>query len=101
MPSLTGMIPALDVSLELRRIEVHVAEIAGAVSLRLVVEMGRGGVATLAARGDCPRPHAIPELDHRDEAVAAGAVPLLRCSRIRVRGKRCQRSPPRRRKRNR
>src|SRR5712671_6548641 len=95
-----GMIHTLSVSLELCRIEVHVPEIAGAVALRLVVEVGRRRVAALSTRGDCPRTHAVTELDHRDEAVAAGAVPLLR-SRIRARRKRRQRSPPRRRKWNR
>src|SRR4051812_13484462 len=93
------MIHALSVRLELRRIEVDVPEIPRAVPLRLVVEMARRRVSALAARGDCPRTHAVSELDRRDEAVAARAVPLLR-PRILARRKRRERPPPRRREWN-
>ena len=72
------MVLALDVPLELRRIEVHVAQISGTVARRLIAEMRRGGVSALAARRHRLGLHAIAEFDDGDEAVAAGPVHLLR-----------------------
>src|SRR5262245_58487574 len=59
---------------ELGRIEVHLAQVAARVASRLVVEVRRVRVAAFATGRDGDRPHARPELDHRDEAVAARAV---------------------------
>ena len=89
------MVRALGVALELSRIEVHVAQIAGAVALGLIVEMRRRRIAALAAGGDRLRPHPVAELDDRDEAVAAGAVHLLR-ARVGARAERGERAPARR-----
>src|SRR5437764_12167347 len=49
----------------------------------------------LAARGDGSRAHFVSELDDRDEAVAAGAIPFLGL-RIRPCAERGQRTPGRR-----
>src|SRR5881396_2813196 len=65
------------VSHELGAVEVHVAQAAGSVALRLVVEMRRTRITALAARGDGLRPHAVAELHDGHEAVAARAVPFL------------------------
>src|ERR1700751_1826348 len=67
----------LDVVLEVGTVEVDVAQITGAVAFGLVVEVRRCGVAALAAGGDGLGAHFFSELDYGDEAVAAGAVPLL------------------------
>ena len=48
-------------------------------------------MAALAARGDRTRADALSEFDHRDEAVAGGAVPFLR-ARLRARARRGQRT---------
>src|SRR6476660_6272266 len=90
------MVLPLAVPLELGTIEVHVPQIAGAVAPGLIVEMRRFGIAALAACRDGLGLHAIsPEFDHRDEAVAAGAVHLLGAF-VRARAERRQRAPPRR-----
>ena len=86
------MILALGVPFELRAVEVDLAQVAGRVALGLVVEVRRRGIAALAAGRDGPGAHLVAELDHRDEAVAAGAVPLLR-ARIR-RARRTRRASP-------
>src|SRR4029450_6708972 len=75
--SVARMVAALRVSLELLRIVVDVAQVAGAVAQDLIVEMRRRRVAALAAGSDCFRVHALAEFDGRDEAVAARAVELL------------------------
>src|SRR2546423_12715728 len=72
------VILTLDVSPELRWIEVDFAQIPRRVALRLVVEMWRLRMPTLATGGHGNSAHAVPELDDGDEAVAARAVPLLR-----------------------
>ena len=57
--SAAGVVLAFGVPLELRTIEVHLAQIARAVAERLVVEVARRGVAALAARTDGPRLHGV------------------------------------------
>src|SRR5438309_10815964 len=94
------MVLPLSVAHELRAVEVAGPEIPGRVALGFVVEVRRPLMAALPAGGDRQRPHAIPELDHRDEAVAAGPVPLLGPG-IGARAERRQRAPPRRRERHR
>src|SRR5215211_3128241 len=94
MPSTTRVVRPGSVTLELRRVEVHVAKIAGAVALRLVIEVWRLRVAALAACRHRSRLHAVAELHDRDEAVAARAVPFLRVL-VRARAERGQRAPAR------
>src|SRR5204863_6964258 len=74
---LPRMILPLDVPFQLRAVEVHVPQIARAVSRGLIVEVGRLGIAALAAGRYGPGLHAVAELDHRHEAVSAGAVHLF------------------------
>ena len=89
------MVFPLDVALQLGGIEIHFAQIAGAVALGLIVEVRRAGIAALAAGRHGPGADAVAELDHGDEAVAAGPVDLLRvrCRRAR-RTKRANPSVP-------
>src|SRR4051812_43120458 len=89
---LARVVGALRVALQLVRIEVHVAQVAGRVAFRLIVEVLRRRVAALAAGADGARLHAVAELHDRDEAVAAGAVHLLRPG-IGARTKGGERSP--------
>src|SRR5205814_10177178 len=89
------MILALGVLLDVLPVEVDVAQIAGAVALRLIAEVRRRRIAALAAGRDRLRAHAIAELDRRDEAVAGGAVHLLRAV-VGPRPERGERTPPRR-----
>src|SRR4051812_7881127 len=72
------MVLALGVSLQLLLVEVDLAQIAGAVAARLIVEVRRRGIAALPACRHGSRAYAIAELDDGDEAVARGAVDLLR-----------------------
>src|SRR5206468_510540 len=64
---------ALRMPLQLVAVEVHFAQVAGAVPAGLIVEVRRSRVAALAARGNCPRAHLRTEFDHCHEAVTAGA----------------------------
>src|SRR2546428_168190 len=81
--------------MELRRGEVHLAQVACAVSQALVVEVLRPGVAALATRRHRKGPHAVAELDDSDEAVAARpVVPLGPLVTARPEGG--ERAPPRR-----
>src|ERR1043166_5402631 len=80
-PSPAGLVLTLDVTLELCRVEVHLPQVARAVPQGLVVEVGRRRIAALPAGRDCQRADAVAELHHGHEAVAAGAVPLLRTDR--------------------
>src|SRR5881398_2017676 len=89
------MIFALGVALELVAIEVDIAEIAGGVALRFIVEVLGLRMAAFASARDCPGAHAVPELHHGDEAVPAGAVPLLRAW-VGARAERGERAPLRR-----
>src|SRR3989442_15448238 len=94
-PSAPRVVFALGVTYQLRAIEVHRPQITGGVPPRLVVEVWVAGMAALAAGGDRPGAHAVPELDHGHEAVAAGPVPALR-PRVGAGAEGRQRSPPRR-----
>src|SRR5438445_5315032 len=71
------MVLALGVADQLGAIEVHLAQMTRGVARGLVVEMRRPGMTALAARRDRDGPHAVTELDDRDEAVATGSVPAL------------------------
>src|ERR1035438_3464587 len=90
------MILPLRVTLELVAVKVNLPQISRGVALGLIVEMRRGDAAAFAAGGHGFGAYLVAELHHRDEAVATGAVPLLR-SRIDARSERRQRSPGRRR----
>src|SRR5207247_2253450 len=74
---LPRMILPLDVPFQLRAVEVHIPQIARAISRGLIVEVWRLGIAALPAGRDGPGLHAIAELDYGHEAVAAGAVHLF------------------------
>ena len=52
-------------------IEVDGAEGSMCVAFRLIVKVGRAGIAALAARGDGQRTYLGPELHDRHKAVAA------------------------------
>jgi hypothetical protein len=71
------MVLALSVSFELRAIEIHVSQVAGAVSLRLIVEMPRRRISALSAGGHGFGLHSPTELDDGHKAVTAGAVNFL------------------------
>src|SRR5438067_1394715 len=88
------MILPLGVPLELRFVEVDVAQIARAIPLRLIVEMRRPRMPALSTGSHGFGAHRLAELHHRDEAVAARAVPLL-CPWICARSEGRKR-PPRR-----
>src|SRR5690349_9429390 len=90
------MVRSLRVPPQLRRVEVHRPQIARRVALGLVVEVLVPRVTALASGRHRDRAHAVPELDHGNEAVAVRAVPLF-CTRIRPRAEGGKRSPPRRR----
>src|SRR5689334_9236955 len=90
------MVLALGVAGQLVAIEVHVAEIAGAVAHGLTVEVRRRWIAVLAAGGDRFRADAIAEFHDGHEAVPAGAVHFLRAA-VGARAERGQGSPARRR----
>src|SRR5690349_2963184 len=90
------MVGALGVPLQLLRVEIHLAQVAGGVALRLIVEVLRLRIAALAAGRHGARADAVlAELDDGDEAVAARPVHPLR-ARIRPGAERRQRSPRRR-----
>src|SRR5665213_1588576 len=74
----TWMVGSLGVAFELIGVEVDFAKIAGGVAGGFVVEVGRVGMAAFAAGGDGAGVDAGAELDDGNEAVAAGAIPLLR-----------------------
>jgi hypothetical protein len=83
------------VSGQLRRVEVDVAQAAGAVALGLILEVLRLRIAVFAAGRHRLGLHLIAELDHRDEAVPGVAVHLLGV-RVTARAERRQRAPSRR-----
>src|SRR5579872_3316956 len=89
------MVLAARVSLQLLRIEIHVSQIAFAVALCLITEVRRPGIAALAAGADRLRADLVAELDDGDEAVAGGAVHLLRAL-VGARAERRERAPARR-----
>jgi len=76
-PSTARMVYPFGVPRELRRIEVHGAQIARGVPLGLVIEVWRAHVAALAPRRHRSGAHAVAELHHRHETVTAGAIPFL------------------------
>src|ERR1035437_1732625 len=86
------MVVPLRMSLELIAVKVDLAQFSRTVPLGLIVEVRRCRIAALSACRHGPGPHAVAELHHGDEAVTAGAIPLLR-SRVRARRERGQRSP--------
>src|SRR4051794_1012215 len=91
------MVSAFRVALQLIEIKVDVAQVAGRVALRLIVEVLRRRIAAFAAGRDRARAHAVlAELDDGDEAVAAGAIHALRAG-VGPRAERGQRAPGRRR----
>src|SRR5256885_17112680 len=94
------MILALGVADQLGAIEVHLAQMTRGVARGLVVEMWRPGMTALVARRDRDGPHAVTELDDRDEAVATGSVPALGPG-VGARAERGERAPAGGRKRHR
>src|ERR1035437_10135468 len=86
------MILPLRMSLELIAVKVGLSQVARSVPLGLIVEVRGRRIAALSAGRHGPGPHAVAELHHGDEAVAAGAVPLLG-PRVGARSERGQRSP--------
>src|SRR5690349_1787312 len=93
---LPRLVFALGVTLQILSVEVHVAEVAGGVALRLIVEVLRSRNAVEAAGRHRLGLDAIAEFNGGDEAVAARAVPLLG-ARIRAGAERRQRTVGRRR----
>src|ERR1035437_2502760 len=91
-PSASRMVLALSVALELRAVKVDLAQLSRAVPLGLIVEVRGRRIAALPAGRYGPGPHAVAELHHGDEAVAARSIPLLR-PRVGARRERGQRSP--------
>src|ERR1700690_4167305 len=86
------MVFPLRVSLKLFAVEVDLAQLPGAIALGLIVEVRGSRMAALASGRHGPSAHALAELDHGDEAVAAGAIPLFG-ARVGARGERGQGSP--------
>src|SRR5215468_4053261 len=89
---LPRMVLPLDVLLHVSAVEPDVAQVAARVALCLVAEVLRFRITALASSGHGPGAHAIAELDDRHEAVAGGAVHLLRAA-VGTRAERGQRSP--------
>src|SRR4029077_12549129 len=86
------MVFTLRVSLQLRTIEVDLAQFARAVSFGLIVEMRRCRMAALAAGRHGPGANFVAKLDYCNKAVPACAIPFF-CSRVSTRSKRRQRAP--------
>ncbi len=72
------MVFALSVSFEIGAVEVDFAKIASAVTLGLIVEVGRCWIATFSTCRDGLGVNFVTELDDSDEAVSAGTIPFLR-----------------------
>src|SRR5262245_40402304 len=88
------LVSAFSVALELVGIEVHRPKVARRVQLGLIVEMPGTQLTAFPAGGHRARSHAIAKLDDGDEAVAGGAVDLLR-SLVGPRAERRERAPAR------
>src|SRR5262249_52541367 len=88
------MIRPLSVTMELRAVEIHIPQIARAVTFRLIIEVGRRRIAALSAGGHGFGSHSLAELDDGDKAVAAGPVNLLR-PLVQARAERGQPAPHR------
>ena len=71
------MVCLFSMPLQLLGVKVHLAQVAGGVTLGLIVEVLRLDVAAFAAGGDRAGVDLVAELDAGDEAVAARAVPFL------------------------
>jgi len=89
--SISGMVFPLDVSLELRRVEVDFTQVSGAVSLGFIVEVWRGGIPALTSCGYGPGVYLLAKFDYGNEAVSARSIPLF-CTGVRPRAERCQRT---------
>src|ERR1700732_4726354 len=91
--SASRMILALDVILEIRTVEIDVAQLARAVALSLIVEVRGRWIATFSACCGGLGVHlTLGKFHYGDEAVAAGAIPLFR-SLIGTGAKRGKRAP--------
>jgi hypothetical protein len=86
------MVLPLGMAPKVRAVKVDLPQVPRAVPLGLVIEVTRGRIAALAARGNRPGMHPVAELDDCDEAIPDGAVPLLR-SGVGVRSKGGKRTP--------
>ena len=92
VPLLPRPVLPFGVRLDLRAIEIHLAQVPRRVPRRLVVEVRRRGVATLPACRHGPCANLRAELHHGDEAVAGGSVHLLRA--LSPRARRTRRANP-------
>src|SRR5688572_28369994 len=96
---LPRVVTPLRVPDQLRRVEVHGAEVPGAVPDGLIIEMLRRRMPAFSARRHGDRPHTIAsEFDDRDETVSTRAVHSLRAG-IPSRAIRGERTPAGRRER--
>src|SRR5579884_103330 len=89
-----GVILPFGVPLQLRAVEINIAQIASAVPFGFIIEVPGPRITALAAHlhGFCS--NAVTEFDHSNEAVPRGAVPLL-SPRIGLGAERSERSPAR------
>src|SRR2546427_3186804 len=71
------MVLSLGVTLELRVVEIHFPQFAGAVAFRLVIEVRRRRVAAFAPGGHGSRSNGLAEFDDGHEALAARTVNFL------------------------
>ena len=85
MSSLPRVVLALGVPLQLGAIEVHVAQIARRVALRLIVEVRRRRIAALAAGGDRPRAHASDRTRRRRRSCCRSCRTTSSCPDTRAR----------------
>jgi len=77
-PSVAGMVLPLRVTGQLGSVKINLAQVAGCITLRLVVKVLRFWIAAFAARRHRHRANSVAELHYSHEAVAAGSVPLFR-----------------------
>ncbi len=77
LPVLTRFIFPLGVAFELGGVKIDLAEIAGRITLGLVVEVFGRGVAAFASGGYCFGSDGFAKLDHRDKAIATDAIDLF------------------------
>ena len=75
--SLPWVVRPFRVTLKLRWIKIHFAQIAGRVSFCLIVEVLRSGISAFSSGSHRDFAHLWAKLNHGNEAVAAGAVDLL------------------------
>src|SRR5436309_835646 len=91
------MILPFGVPLHLRAVKVDFPQVAGAVSLGLIVEVTGTGMAALATGCHRLGPHLFTEFHDGNKAVAACTIPFL-CPWVGSRSKGGERTPNRRRK---